>query len=150
VNAPAFVRQMAALGCRVGTCYDGIAMHLSLRYPVPPSTTPCYPNPGGDYSLQCVADIQAAAGAPIHVLISESVYPIPTSVPDEATKALAVVADMTALAGLSSVDGVAYADVDECALYVGTAFLNGCLINVSGQQMPAYSALEALATADFQ
>jgi hypothetical protein len=150
VNAPGFVRQMAALGCGVGTCYDGIAMHLSLRYPVPPASTPCYPNPGGDYSLQCVADIQSAAGAPVHVLISESVYAIPENVPDEATKALAVVADMTALAGLSSVDGVAYADVDECPLYVGTAFQNGCLINASGQQLPAYGALEALATADFQ
>ncbi len=41
VNAPGFVRQMAALGCGVGTCYDGIAMHLSLRYPVPPASTPC-------------------------------------------------------------------------------------------------------------
>jgi hypothetical protein len=84
------------------------------------------------------------------VLISESVYSIPESVPDEATKALAVVADMTALAGLGSVDGVAYADVDECALYVGTAFQNGCLINAPGQQLSAYGALEALATADFQ
>jgi hypothetical protein len=81
LNAPSFVQQMSALGCRVGTCYDGIALHLTLRYPLPVSSTPCYPNAGGDYVLQCVSDIISAAQSPIHVLVSETVYPVPGFVP---------------------------------------------------------------------
>ena len=77
LNAPGFVRQLVALGCGPHTCYDGISIHLSLRYPIPPPGTPCFPNPGGDYSMQCVTDIENAAGAPIHVLISESEYLVP-------------------------------------------------------------------------
>jgi hypothetical protein len=148
-NAPGFVRQMYALGCKVGTCYDGLALHLTLRYPIPPASTPCYPNPGGDYSLQCITDIQTAAQAPVHVLISESVYPVPGAVPDEATKALAVVAAYTAYAAVPSVDGVAYANVDECAFYPSGFFYDGCLIDTSGAKLPAYGALEQLTTANF-
>jgi len=146
LNAPAFVSRMAALGCKVGTCYDGIAIHLSLRYPIPPATTPCYPNPGGDYSMQCVTDIETAARAPIHVLISETVYPVPASVPDEQTKATAVVAEFTAYAANPTIDGVLYADVDECASYPSGYFFDGCLINTSGTQLPAFNALQWLAT----
>jgi hypothetical protein len=150
LNAPGFVSQMAALGCKVGTCYDGIAMHLSLRYPIPSASTPCYPAAGGDYSMQCITAIQTAAGQPVHVLISETVYPVPGYVPDEATKALAVVAGFTAFAANPAVDGVAYANVDECALYPTGFFSGGCLINTAGQQLPAYSALEQLAGASYQ
>jgi hypothetical protein len=149
VNAPGFVRQMYALGCKVGTCYDGIAMHLSLRYPIPAPTTPCYPNPGGDYSMQCVADIETAAQASIHVLISESAYPVPAAVPDEATKALAVVAEFTTYATNPTVDGVSYANVDECNLYPSGYFSGACLISSTGQVLPAYTALQKLATVQF-
>jgi hypothetical protein len=150
LNAPGFVQQMAALGCRVGTCYDGIALHLSLRYPLPQSSTPCYPNAGGDYVLQCVTDIIAAAGAPIHILISETVYPVTGYVPDEATKALAVVSDFTTFAADPSIDGVSYANVDECALYPSGFFLGGCLISISKEILPAYTALQQLATASYR
>jgi hypothetical protein len=149
LNAPAFVSQMVALGCKVGTCYDGIAMHLSLQYPIPPASTPCYPNPGGEYSMQCVTDIENAAQALIHVLISETVYPVPASVPNEATKALAVVAEFTAYAANPSIDGVSYANVDECAFYPTGYFFGGCLISTSGQILPAYPALEQLAHTSF-
>jgi hypothetical protein len=149
LNAPAFVSQMVALGCKVGTCYDGIAMHLSLRYPIPPATTPCYPKPGGDYSMQCVTDIETAAQAPIHVLISETMYPVPASVPDEQTKASAVVAEFTAYAANPTIDGVSYADVDECALYPTGYFFDGCLIDTLGNQLPAFNALQWLATQHF-
>ena len=150
LNAPAFVSQMVALGCKVGTCYDGIAMHLSLRYPMPASGTPCYPSVGGDYSILCVNAIQNAAQSPIHVLISESVVTIPSSVPDEATKATAVVQDFNAFAANQSVDGVSYGNVDECALYPTGVFANGCLISVAGQALPAYYALQQSAQAEFQ
>jgi hypothetical protein len=146
LNAPGFVSRMAALGCKTGTCYDGISMHLSLRYPIPPPGTPCYPNPGGDYSMQCIADIQSAAQGPIHVLISETVYPVPASVPDEQTKASAVVAEFTAYAANPAIDGVAYANVDECALYPSGYFFDGCLIDTSGNHLPAWDALQWLAT----
>jgi hypothetical protein len=145
LNAPAFVRQLVGLGCKVGTCYDGIALHLTLLYPLPPASTPCYPNPGGKYSMQCITDIETAAQAPIHVLVSESDYPIPTGVPDEATKALAVVAEFNAYSANPTVDGVSYADVDECALYTTGNFAGGCLISTSGQVLPAYTALQQLA-----
>jgi hypothetical protein len=149
LNAPDFVRQLYALGCKPGTCYDGIAMHLSLRYPIPAPSTPCYPNPGGDYSMQCVADIQAAAQAPIHVLISESVYPVPSAVPDEATKALAVAAEFTAYAANAAVDGVSYANVDECGVYPSGYFSGGCLVSSVGTLLPAYTALAQLAAGHF-
>jgi hypothetical protein len=124
-------------------------MHLSLRYPIPAPSTPCYPNAGGDYAMQCVADIIAASGAPIHVLISESGYLVPATVPDEATKAQAVVAAFTAFAANPSVDGVNYANVDECALYTGTYFAGGCLIDQNGVPLPAYGALQWLASRQF-
>jgi hypothetical protein len=150
LNAPAFVQQMAALGCRVGTCYDGIALHLSLRYPAPAATTPCYPNAGGDYVLQCVNDIISATQSPVHVLVSETVYPVPGFVPDESTKALAVVNDLTTFAADPSIEGVSYADVDECALYPSGFFFDGCLISTSGQILPAYTALQQLATVSYR
>ena len=132
VNAAAFVQQMYALGCHVGTCYDGIAVHLTLRYPIPSSTTPCYPASGGDYSMQCIAAIQAAAQYAVHVIVSENVYTVPASVPDEATKALAVLAEFPTLAANTYVDGVSYANVDECALYPTGYYAGGCLINAAG------------------
>jgi hypothetical protein len=149
LNAPGFVSQMYALGCKVGTCYDGLSIHLSLAYPLPAPTAPCYPKPGGTYSLQCVTDIENAAQAPIHVLISESVYTVPGSVPDEATKALAVVAEFTAYSGNATIDGVSYANVDECALYPSGFFSGGCLIDTSSQILPAYTALQLLSTRSF-
>jgi hypothetical protein len=149
LNAPGFVKQLYTLGCKVGTCYDGIAIHLSLRYPIPAPSTPCYPNPGGDYSMQCVTDIENAAQAPIHVLISESVYPVPGAVPDENVKALAVVAQFKAYASNATVDGVTYANVDECALYPSGYFAGGCLIGTSGQILPAYTALQQLIASQF-
>ena len=148
-NAPAFVRQLASLGCAVKTCYDGISMHLSLRYPIPAPGTPCYPNAGGDYSMQCVTDIESAAQVS-HVLISESVYTVPGMVPDEQTKASAVVAAFKAYAANSTVDGVSYANVDECALYPSGYFSGGCLIDTSGASLPAYFTLQQLAGQYFQ
>jgi hypothetical protein len=142
LNVPAFIRSMIALGCGVGTCYDGIAMHLSLRYPIPSASTPCYPNPGGDYSMQCVSDVEAATGSKIHVLISETVYTVPGSVPNEQTKADATVAAFTAFANNPTVDGVLYANVDECALYPTGYFADGCLIDTSGTTLPAWNALQ--------
>lgn len=149
LNAPAFVSRLVALGCKVGTCYDGIAIHLTLRYPIPPATTPCYPNPGGDYSIQCITDVEKAAQVPIHVLISETAYSVPGGVPDEQTKAAAIVAEVTAFAANPTVDGVLYANVDECAEYVNTVFAGGCLIDTSGNHLPAYAALQWLAGQNF-
>lgn len=150
LDAPGFVSDMFNLGCKVGTCYDGIAIHLSLRYPIPSSSTPCYPKPGGDYSIQCVSDIQSAAHAPsLHILISETVYTVPDSVPDENTKALAVVAAFKAFAAIPTIDGVNYANVDECAEYPTGYFSGGCLIDTSGNILPAYTALQALAQTNF-
>ena len=149
LNAPGFVRSMASLGCKVGTCYDGIAIHLSLRYPIPSASTPCYPQTGGDYGMQCVSAIQAAAGSPIHVLISESVYPFPAGVPNAQIQSAAVVAEYSYLATNSTIDGVSYSDVDECALYTSGYFVNGCLVTTSNKRQPAYGALESLANAHF-
>jgi hypothetical protein len=141
-NATQFVKDEVGLGCGPGTCYDGISLHLTLRYPLAPAGTPCFPNPGGNYDMQCITDIEAAAGAPIHVLVSESMYGIPSAVPDEQTKALAVVAEMTAFAADPTIDGAAYANVDECADYPTGPFSNACLISPSGTNLPAYGALQ--------
>ena len=150
VDAPGFIADMYALGCKVGTCYDAISMHLSLRYPIPGGGVPCYPKPQGDYTILCINDIQTAAQSNVHVLISETAYPIPSGVPDEATKALAAVASFTLYSTHSSVDGVSYANVDECALYPTGFWSGACLINTSGTQMAAYGALQSLALANFK
>jgi len=148
LNVPAFLGAMTSLGCGPGTCYDGIAMHLSLRYPLRPAGTPCYPNAGGDYTLQCIADVRAAARI-AHVLITETVYPQPAYVPDEATKALAVAASFAAFAADPNVDGVLYANVDECASYPTGFFAGGCLISTTTAVLPAYTVLAGLATTYF-
>jgi hypothetical protein len=150
VGAPAFVAQLAALGCKTGTCYDGISIHLFMPYPIPAVATPCFPNAGGNYDIQCVTDIRTAAGnASLHVLIGETAFMVPSTVPDEATKALAIVGAMNLFAADPNIDGVNYANVDECALYPTGEFAGGCLIDVAGNQLPAYGALGALAAAAY-
>jgi hypothetical protein len=141
INAPGFVQRMYDRQCKVGTCYDGLSIHLSLRYPIPAATTPCFPHPGGDYSMQCVADIRTAAHAPLHILIGETVYVVPGSVPSEAVKAKAVVAEFDAFAADPLIDGANYANVDECALYSHGYFVGGCLVDAAGNKLPAYDAL---------
>jgi len=141
----AFVQQMNALGCSIGTCYDGLAIHLSLTYPIAPSGTGCFP----EATMQCIAAMQSAAGAPVHVLISETGYPVPSSVPDETTKAAAIVAEMKLFAADPVVDGALYGNVDECGLYPTGYFFGGCLIDTSGNILPGYTALAALAAQSF-
>jgi hypothetical protein len=145
----AFVQRLYDLGCKANTCYDGISIHLSLRYPIPSSTTPCYPDAGGDYSLRCIDAVRSAAHAPVHILIGETVYVVPGSVPDEATKAKATVAELGAFAAIPYVDGVNYANVDECDMYSSGYFVGGCLIDSLGKKLPAYTALQALAQSAF-
>lgn len=151
LDVPAFVQRLYALGCKRGTCYDAISLHLFPRFPLPAPTTPCYPHAGGDYSLQCIADIQAAAHAPgMHVLIGETAFTIPGSVPDEATKARAIVAEMEEFAADPDVDGVSYANVDECDSYKSGFFVGGCLVDSLGKKLPAYDALRTLARAEYR
>ena len=83
------------------------------------------------------------------MLISESVYTVPGSVPNEATKALAIVASFKAYAANATVDGVNYANVDECALYPIGYFSGGCIVNTSGGVLPGYTALQQLAASSF-
>jgi hypothetical protein len=150
VGATAFVKTLAGLGCKTGTCYDGISIHLFMPYPIPSTSTPCFPNAGGNYDIQCVTDIRTAAGnASLHVLIGETAFMVPSTVPDEATKALAVVAAMNLFAADPNIDGVNYANVDECALYPTGEFAGGCLIDIAGDPLPAYGALSTLATAAY-
>jgi predicted small lipoprotein YifL len=149
LNAAGFVQDMYNLGCKPGTCYDAISMHLSLRYPIPAPGTPCYPNAGGDYSMQCVTDVQNATHAATHVLIGETAYFVTGSVPDETTKAAATVAAFNTFAADPLVDGVNYANVDECGLYTSGYFMGGCLVRTTGTLLPAYTALQSLAASVF-
>ena len=150
IDAPAFVRRMYDMGCKRGTCYDALSMHLFTHYPIPPDSTPCYPNPGGDYSLQCVSDIRAAAHDPnLHILIGETAFVIPATVPNEDVKARAVVELMNRFAADPLIDGVSYANVDECDLYPTGFFVGGCLVDSIGTKLPAYTALATLAHQDF-
>jgi len=148
-DATGFVQRMIGLRCGPGTCYDGLSIHLTLRYPLRPAGTPCYPNEGGDYDMQCVGDIRSAARAPIHIIIGETVYPVPGSVPDEGAKARAVVVAMKTFAADRLIDGVNYANVDECDLYPSGYFAGGCLVDSLGTKLPAYVALRDLARAAY-
>jgi hypothetical protein len=147
LDPAAFVERMYALGCKPGTCYDAIALHLFMRYPVPPPSTPCYPAFGGNYGMQCIADIRKATHTKaMHVLIGETAYLVPGSVPDERTKAIATVELMKLFAADPLIDGVNYANVDECDLYPSGFFVGGCLVDSTGHILPAYTALQTLAT----
>lgn len=146
LDGPAFVQRMYDLGCKAGTCYDAISIHMFMPYPIPAPGVPCYPS----YSPDCITAIQVAAHAPaLHVLIGETSFMVTSTVPDEATKALAVVAAMQRFASYPLVDGVNYANVDECDLYPSGYFTGGCLIDSVGNKLPAYAALATLAKADF-
>jgi hypothetical protein len=142
--ASVFVQQLYALGCRVGTCYDGLSIHLSLRYPIPAAAVPCYPSPKGDYGMQCVASIRSAAHAAIHLIIGETGYVVPASVPDETAKAKATVAEFRIFEADPLIDGALYANVDECAVYPSGYFVGGCLVNTKGMRLPAFFALRDL------
>jgi hypothetical protein len=141
----AFVQRLYDLGCKPGTCYDGLSVHISLHYPIPPPSTPCYPAAGGAYSVRCVEDVRNAAHAPIRIIVGETGYYVPGNVPDEATKASALVAEMETFAAIPYIDGVSYANIDECDLYRSGYFAGGCLIAGNGSALPAYGALRALA-----
>lgn len=150
LDAAAFVKREAALGCKPGTCYDALAVHQFTRYPIPAPETPCYPNPGGNYSVQCFTDIRTASGDPsLHILVGETAFTVPGSVHDEAAKATATVQLMKLLARQPYIDGVNYANVDECDLYPSGFFFDGCLVDSAGQKLPAYDALAKLAARDF-
>ena len=139
-----FVAQLLALGCGPGTCYDGISVHLSLRYPIPAAGTPCYPNAGGDYSVACVTDAQSASGnAHLPMMIGEAVTTWPGMVPDAATKAIADPAQLKAFAAIPGVEYINYANLDECAMYTGY-FANGCLVDTSNARAPAWAGVHAI------
>ncbi len=145
-DGPAFVQRMYELGCKLGTCYDAISIHLYMPYPIPPDSAPCYPN----YSPQCIVATQLAAHAPsMHVLIGETAFMIPRSVPDEETKAKATVEAMERFAAYKLVDGVSYSDVDECDMYPTGPFVDSCLVDSVGNRLPAYTALASLAKAAY-
>jgi hypothetical protein len=48
-----------------------------------------------------------------------------------------------------SVDGVNYANVDECAMYSSGYFSGGCIVSMSGGILPGYTALAQLAATRF-
>jgi hypothetical protein len=43
------------------------------------------------------------------------------------------------------IDGVNYANVDECDLYPTGFFVGGCLVDSIGTKLPAFTALQKLA-----
>jgi hypothetical protein len=151
LDPAAFVQRMYNLACKQGTCYDAISLHLYMHYPLPAPGAPCYPSPGGNYTLQCIADVQKATHAPnMHILVGETALLVPATVPNEETKAKAVVDIMELFASQKLIDGLNYANVDECDLYPSGFFVGGCLIDSIGNPLPAYMALQKLATRYYQ
>ncbi|GAC1302569.1 MAG: hypothetical protein NVSMB21_00650 [Vulcanimicrobiaceae bacterium] len=138
-GATKFVSDLRALGCGPGTCYDGISAHLTLRIPIPAPGTPCYPNAGGDYSVACLSDLQNAAGnAALPMMIGETVIFWPNWVADANAQAQAIPAELHALAAAPGVKYINYANLDECALYAGGYFRNGCIVDVNNAHTPAW------------
>ena len=139
-GATNFVTALRARGCGIGTCYDGISAHLSLAYPAPASGTPCNQNQKGDYDLQCLVDLQNAAGDPnLPLMIGETVITWPGFVPDAAAQAKGVPADLRGLASARGVRYVNYANLDECGLYPPDSYFhNGCLVDENNNHVPAW------------
>ncbi|GAC1306396.1 MAG: hypothetical protein NVSMB21_09100 [Vulcanimicrobiaceae bacterium] len=141
----AFVSELAKLGCGPGRCYDGLSMHLGLRYPLRPRSTPCFPNAGGDYSLQCIPDIQHASGkANLPIMIGETAVTWPGMVPDEEAQASFAPAALRAMAAMPGVRYINYANLDECALYPSGYFMNGCIVDKDDVRVPAWRAVRAV------
>jgi hypothetical protein len=125
--------------CHVGTCFDGISMHISpIGDPLQP-VTHCY-EPNNGWTFACVGDVQAVAASfgdktiP-HVMITETeMNSVPNSndsAGDEPGQSWWV-AQTLASAGLNpSIDGIFYANIDEDSMYVGTTFADGGLIDTS-------------------
>jgi hypothetical protein len=150
IDPAGFVSHEYDLGCKKGTCYDALSIHMYLKYPVPPVSAPCNLAPGGQYTVACAATIRQAAHDPsLHILIGETAFLVPSTVPDEATKAIATVDAMKAFATDPLIDGVNYANVDECDLYPSGFFMGGCLVDSVGNRLPAYAALRELATTSY-
>jgi hypothetical protein len=145
----AFIKRMYDLGCKAGTCYDAISIHMSLRYPIPPATTPCYPNAGGNYDTQCLTDLRTAAHGNIHLLIGETGYFVPGNVPDEVTKARAISEELHVFAEDPAIDGVNYANIDECDLYPTGYFMGGCVVDSLGTRLPGFAAMKSAAGAGY-
>ena len=75
--------------------------------------------------------------------------PLRPKQPSDKEKAKAVVAVMTAFSAMPDIDGVNYANVDECDLYPSGYFTGGCLVDALGNRLPTYGALAALAKTYF-
>jgi len=147
IDPVGFVNHEYDLGCRKGTCYDALSIHMYLKYPVPPPSAPCGFATGGQYSVGCAETIREAAhDRSLHILIGETAFLVPSTVPDEAAKAIATVDTMKEFAADPLIDGVNYANVDECDLYPSGFFMGGCLVDSVGNRLPAYATLRALAT----
>jgi hypothetical protein len=127
-------------GCGPGTCYDGIALHTALRYPVPAAGTPCYPNAGGDYTIACLDDVETAAGQSVPLDIGETVITWPGFVADAATAGLATTTNLAQLKAYPQVKFINWANVDECDAYPSGYFMNGCLIDLNHHETPQYVA----------
>lgn len=150
IDPAGFVRDEYNLGCRKGTCYDALSIHVFLKYPVPPADAPCSLTPGGEYTVRCSEVIREAAHDPaLHILIGETAFLVPATVPDEAAKAIATVDEMKKFAADPLVDGVSYANVDECDFYPSGFFMGGCLVDSLGNRLPAFTALRTLATSAY-
>jgi hypothetical protein len=123
---------------------------MYFKYPVPPPSAPCGLASGGAYSVACAGTIRDAAhDRSLHILIGETAFLVPSTVPDEATKASATVDAMKEFAADPLIDGVNYANVDECDLYPSGFFMGGCLVDSVGNRLPAFTALRGLATSAY-
>ena len=138
-----------ANGCRIGTCFDGVSLHISPIGDPSKHFTRCY-EPNDGWTFACVNEMQAIStqnGDPlIHALITEtdlsSIRNANISAGDEPGQAWWESETLSAAAQNPYIDGVFWANVDEDALYPsGSQFYGASLIDTSGsaeRRKPAF------------
>jgi len=139
-------------GCKVGVCFDGLAIHLSPAGDPGATYSTCVEHNFG-WTLRCYRDLQAIAvahGDPKPpVLITEMAIgsvPGPNGSLDEPGQAWWLSRAMTAFETDPSVVGIFWSNIDEDADYVGTPFFGGSLVDTSGAQQRRKASFTTYAT----
>ncbi len=125
--------------CHVGTCYDGISLHLApYGDPSKSGFTRCYET-GAGWTYACISALAAIAtlhgDSPPHVAITEAdIASVPNanwSAGDEYGQAWYASKMLAAAANDPSIDAIFWANIDEDAMYTGTVFYGMSLVDTT-------------------
>jgi hypothetical protein len=136
---PQQLMQWYAAGCRIGTCFDGVTLHISPIGDPSQHFKNCFETNNG-WTFACLTEMQAIAtshGDPtLHAMITEtemtSVQNSNDSAGDEPGQAWWTSQTLASAVKNPDIDGIFWANIDEDALYPkGSPFYGGSLVDTS-------------------